>query len=180
VEQETGIENIYDEANYRYVHYMQQALKAQVLFQEGRDYIRQRKQIILIDQHTGRLMPNRRLSEGLHQAIEAKEGRARPPPRRDLRDHHHPELFPDVREAVRHERHGLTEAEEFYKIYKLDVTSIPTTRRWPAPTMPTWCIAAKRPNSGPWPARSWLVTAAGSRCWWAPPRWRCPSAWAGG
>jgi len=53
---------------------MQQALKAQVLFLEGRDYIRQRKRIILIDQHTGRLMPNRRLSEGLHQAIEAKEG----------------------------------------------------------------------------------------------------------
>jgi preprotein translocase subunit SecA len=126
VEQETGIENIYDEANYRYVHYMQQALKAQVLFQEGRDYIRQRKQIILIDQHTGRLMPNRRLSEGLHQAIEAKEGvtvRPRDVTSATITIQNYFRMYQKLSGMS---GTAMTEAEEFYKIYKLDVTSIPT------------------------------------------------------
>jgi preprotein translocase subunit SecA len=126
VEQETGIENIYDEANYRYVHYMQQALKAQVLFQEGRDYIRQRKQIILIDQHTGRLMPSRRLSEGLHQAIEAKEGvpvRPRDVTSATITIQNYFRMYEKLAGMS---GTALTESEEFYKIYKLDVASIPT------------------------------------------------------
>ncbi len=126
VEQETGIENIYDEANYRYVHYMQQALKAQVLFQEGRDYIRQRKQIILIDQHTGRLTPNRRLSEGLHQAIEAKEGvpvRPRDVTSATITIQNYFRMYEKLAGMS---GTAMTEGEEFYKIYKLDVVSIPT------------------------------------------------------
>ncbi|MDX9829470.1 MAG: hypothetical protein RBU35_04340 [Anaerolineae bacterium] len=126
IEQETGIENIYDEANYRYVHYMQQALKAQVLFQEGRDYIRQRKQIILIDQHTGRLMPNRRLSEGLHQAIEAKEGvpvRPRDVTSATITIQNYFRMYEKLAGMS---GTAMTEGEEFFKIYKLDVVSIPT------------------------------------------------------
>jgi preprotein translocase subunit SecA len=126
VEQETGIENIYDEANYRYVHYMQQALKAQVLFAEGRDYIRQRKQIILIDQHTGRLMPSRRLSEGLHQAIEAKEGVPIQP--RDVTSATITiqNYFRMYEKLAGMSGTAVTESEEFFKIYKLDVVAIPT------------------------------------------------------
>jgi preprotein translocase subunit SecA len=128
VEQETGIENIYDEANYRYVHYMQQALKAQVLFLEGRDYIRQRKQIILVDQHTGRLMPNRRLSEGLHQAIEAKE--AVPIRPRDVTSATITiqNYFRMYKKLAGMSGTALTEAEEFFKIYNLDVLAIPTNK----------------------------------------------------
>jgi preprotein translocase subunit SecA len=128
VEQETGIENIYDEANYRYVHYMQQALKAQVLFLEGRDYIRQRKQIILVDYHTGRLMPDRRLSEGLHQAIEAKEGVSIRP--RDVTSATITiqNYFRMYEKLAGMSGTALTEAEEFYKIYKLDVVAIPTNK----------------------------------------------------
>jgi preprotein translocase subunit SecA len=128
VEQETGIENIYDEANYRYVHYMQQALKAQVLFQEGRDYIRQRKRIILIDQHTGRLMPDRRLSEGLHQAIEAKE--AVPVRPRDVTSATITiqNYFRMYDKLAGMSGTALTEAEEFFKIYKLEVLAIPTNQ----------------------------------------------------
>jgi len=128
VEQETGIENIYDEANYRYVHYMQQALKAQVLFLEGRDYIRQRKRIILIDQHTGRLMPNRRLSEGLHQAIEAKEGVPIRP--RDVTSATVTiqNYFRMYEKLAGMSGTALTEAEEFYKIYNLEVLAIPTNK----------------------------------------------------
>jgi preprotein translocase subunit SecA len=128
VEQETGIENIYDEANYRYVHYMQQALKAQVLFLEGRDYIRQRKQIILVDQHTGRLMPSRRLSEGLHQAIEAKEGVPIRP--RDVTSATVTiqNYFRMYEKLAGMSGTALTEAEEFFKIYNLEVLAIPTNK----------------------------------------------------
>ncbi len=128
VEQETGIENIYDEANYRYVHYMQQALKAQVLFLEGRDYIRQRKQIILVDQHTGRLMPSRRLSEGLHQAIEAKE--AVPVRPRDVTSATVTiqNYFRMYEKLAGMSGTALTEAEEFFKIYTLEVLAIPTNK----------------------------------------------------
>jgi len=128
VEQETGIENIYDEANYRYVHYMQQALKAQVLFEEGRDYIRQRKRIILIDQHTGRLMPNRRLSEGLHQAIEAKESVPIRP--RDVTSATVTiqNYFRMYKKLAGMSGTALTEGEEFFKIYNLEVLAIPTNK----------------------------------------------------
>ncbi|MFN2168317.1 MAG: hypothetical protein ACK2U9_18905, partial [Anaerolineae bacterium] len=128
VEQETGIENIYDEANYRLVHYMQQALKAQVLFLEGRHYIRQRKRIILIDQHTGRLMPSRRLSEGLHQAIEAKEGvpvRPRDVTSATITIQNYFRMYEKLAGMS---GTAVTEGEEFFKIYELDVLAIPTNK----------------------------------------------------
>ncbi|MFN2242474.1 MAG: preprotein translocase subunit SecA, partial [Anaerolineae bacterium] len=128
VEEETGIENIYDEANYRYVHYMQQALKAQVLFLEGRDYIRQRKQIILVDQHTGRLMPSRRLSEGLHQAIEAKEGvpiRPRDVTSATITIQNYFRMYDKLAGMS---GTAMTEGEEFFKIYNLEVMEIPTNK----------------------------------------------------
>jgi preprotein translocase subunit SecA len=128
VEEETGIENIYDEANYRYVHYMQQALKAQVLFLEGRDYIRQRKQIILVDQHTGRLMPSRRLSEGLHQAIEAKEGvpiRPRDVTSATITIQNYFRMYEKLAGMS---GTAVTEGEEFFKIYNLEVIAIPTNK----------------------------------------------------
>ena len=128
IERETGIENIYDEANYRYVHFMEQALKAQVLFQEGKDYIRQRKQIVLIDHHTGRLMANRRLSEGLHQAIEAKEGVPVQP--RDVTSATITiqNYFRMYKKLAGMSGTAVTEGEEFFKIYALDVLPIPTNR----------------------------------------------------
>ena len=69
-----GIENIYVEGGVREVHHIEQALKAQVLFKKDRDYVVKDGEIIIVDEFTGRLMPGRRYSEGLHQAIEAKEG----------------------------------------------------------------------------------------------------------
>ncbi len=128
VEEETGIENIYDEANYRYVHYMQQALKAQVIFLEGRDYIRQRKQVILVDQHTGRLMPSRRLSEGLHQAIEAKEGvpvRPRDVTSATITIQNYFRMYEKLAGMS---GTAVTEGEEFFKIYNLEVLAIPTNK----------------------------------------------------
>ena len=128
VERQTGIDNIYDEANERFVHYMEQALKAQVLFREGRDYIRQQKRIVLVDPHTGRLMPDRRLSEGLHQAIEAKE--RVPVQARDMINATITiqNYFRMYKKLAGMSGTALTEAEEFFKIYKLDVLPIPTNQ----------------------------------------------------
>jgi preprotein translocase subunit SecA len=84
--------------------------------------------VILIDEFTGRMMQGRRLSEGLHQAIEAKEGAQRPAREPDPGLGHHPELLPPLQEAVGHDRHGATEAQEFLDIYKMDVMEIPTNR----------------------------------------------------
>jgi preprotein translocase subunit SecA len=73
VEKILGLDNIYQEGGIRYVHHLEQALRAQVLFKKDKDYVVRDGQVIIVDEFTGRLMPGRRYSEGLHQALEAKE-----------------------------------------------------------------------------------------------------------
>ena len=94
-----GVPNLYDPSQIDTLHHVNQALKAHTLFKRDVDYIVKDGEVIIVDEFTGRLMPGRRWSDGLHQAVEAKEGvrdRAREP---DARDDHHPELLPHVREA---------------------------------------------------------------------------------
>jgi len=74
VEQILGVKDIYQERGIKYVHHLEQALKAEVLFQKDRDYVLRDNQVMIIDEFTGRLLPGRRFSGGLHQALEAKEG----------------------------------------------------------------------------------------------------------
>ncbi len=69
-----GLENLYDPANIEYNHHFQQALRAHTLFKRDRDYVVKEGEVIIVDEFTGRLMPGRRWSDGLHQAVEAKEG----------------------------------------------------------------------------------------------------------
>src|SRR6185295_11882073 len=69
-----GIENLYDPANMEILHHVTQALKAHVLFHRDVDYMVKDGQVVIVDEFTGRLMPGRRWSDGLHQAVEAKEG----------------------------------------------------------------------------------------------------------
>ncbi len=126
VEAETGIDNIYDEANYRYVHYMEQALKAHVLYRRDRDYIRQGQRIVLVDEFTGRLMPDRRLSEGLHQAIEAKEGVRILPRMMTQATITLQNYFRMYEKLAGMTGTAATEAEELDKIYSLDVLVLPT------------------------------------------------------
>ncbi len=126
VEAETGIENIYDEANYQYVHYMEQALRAQVLFHKDRDYIKQGQRIVLVDEFTGRLMPDRRLSEGLHQAIEAKEGAPIRPRMMTQATITLQNYFRMYEKLAGMTGTAATEAEELDKIYTLDVMVLPT------------------------------------------------------
>ena len=73
VEKLLGLPNLYDPANIEYNHHVQQALKAHVLFLRDKDYVVKDGEVIIVDEFTGRLMPGRRWSDGLHQAVEAKE-----------------------------------------------------------------------------------------------------------
>ncbi|MCK9357965.1 MAG: preprotein translocase subunit SecA [Dehalococcoidia bacterium] len=120
--------SLYDASNYGLTHYLQSALRAHVLFSRDKDYVVKNGQVIIVDEFTGRLMPGRRYSEGLHQAIEAKE---------------HVQV---QRESVTHATvtfqnyfrmydklagmtgTAVTEAEEFNRIYKLDAIEVPTNQ----------------------------------------------------
>ncbi len=128
VERLAGVENIYDEQNYVLAHYLDNALKAEVIFKNDRDYIVENGQVIIIDEFTGRKMYGRRYSEGLHQAIEAKEGVRVERENKTLGTITFQNYF-----RLYHKLSGMTgtaqtEAEELHKIYKLDVVTIPTHR----------------------------------------------------
>ena len=97
---------LYDIHNVGLVHHVNQALRAHKLFARDTDYIVKDDKIIIIDEFTGRMMEGRRYSEGLHQALEAKEGRDRPEREPDARLDHLSELFPALSQARRHDRHG--------------------------------------------------------------------------
>ena len=96
---------LYDPESTNIVHHVNQALRAHVLFHRDKDYIVRNGEVVLIDEFTGRMMSGRRLSEGLHQAIEAKEGVGIRPENVTLASRHLPELLPPLREARRHDRH---------------------------------------------------------------------------
>jgi len=126
IEHETGILDMYDEANFQYVHFMQQALNALALYRRDRDYIVRGRRVVLVDHFTGRLMPDRKLSEGLHQAIEAKEGVPITP-----RNVVHATITIQNYFRMYRKLSGMTgtavsEAEEFDKIYGLEVVVVPT------------------------------------------------------
>lgn len=121
------VENLY-EKDFDTVHHVEQALKAQTLFQKDRDYIVKEGQIIIVDDHTGRLMYGRRYSEGLHQAIEAKEGVTIQQESKTLATISLQNYFRMYQKLAGMTGTAETEAEEFKKIYDLDVVVIPTNR----------------------------------------------------
>ncbi|MBI2990416.1 MAG: preprotein translocase subunit SecA [Candidatus Magasanikbacteria bacterium] len=123
-----GIENIYVEAGIRTVHHIEQALKAEVLFKRDKDYIVDDGEVIIIDEFTGRKMPGRRYSEGLHQAIEAKEGVRIQRESQTLATITYQNLFRMYRKLSGMTGTAETEKEEFYKIYGLDVLVLPTNK----------------------------------------------------
>jgi preprotein translocase subunit SecA len=119
---------LYDAANVSVVHHVNQALKANVLYTREKDYIVRGGEVILIDEFTGRMMQGRRLSEGLHQAIEAKEGAHVQPENQTLASVTIQNYFRLYRKLSGMTGTAATEAQEFAEIYKMDVTEIPTNR----------------------------------------------------
>ncbi|MBI4023124.1 preprotein translocase subunit SecA [Candidatus Berkelbacteria bacterium] len=128
MERSLGVENIYDERTVQYVHHLEEALKAKALFQRDKDYVVKDGEVIIVDEFTGRLMPGRRYSEGLHQAIEAKEGVEVRQESRTLATITFQNLFRMYGKLSGMTGTAETEAEEFAKIYHLDVLAIPTHR----------------------------------------------------
>jgi len=128
VEKLLGLGNIYVEGGIKEVHHLEQALKARVLFKRDRDYVVKDGEIIIVDEFTGRLMPGRRYSEGLHQAIEAKEGVQVQKESRTMATITFQNLFRLYKKLSGMTGTAATEAEEFHKIYKLDTIVIPTNK----------------------------------------------------
>jgi len=119
---------LYDAANVSIVHHVNQALRANVLYTREKDYIVRAGEVILIDEFTGRMMQGRRLSEGLHQAIEAKEGAHIQPENQTLASVTIQNYFRLYTKLSGMTGTAATEAQEFGDIYKMDVSEIPTNR----------------------------------------------------
>ena len=128
VEKLLGCGNLYQPENWSTLHHVQQALKASVLFQRDKDYLVQDGQVIIVDEFTGRVMPGRRWSDGLHQAIEAKENVKIERENQTLATITFQNYFRLYKKLAGMTGTAETEAAEFEKTYKLDVMVIPTNR----------------------------------------------------
>ncbi len=128
VEKLLGISNIYEEKGFRFVRYLEQALRSQALFIRDRDYVVKDGEVLIVDEFTGRLMPGRRWSEGLHQAIEAKEGVPVQRESRTLATITFQNLFRMYEKLAGMTGTAATNAEEFHKVYRMEVVVIPTDK----------------------------------------------------
>src|SRR5579864_9266889 len=129
VEKLLGLPNLYDPAYIEFNHHVQQALKAHVLFHRDKDYVVKDGQVIIVDEFTGRLMPGRRWSDGLHQAVEAKENVKIERENQTLATITFQNYFRMYKKLSGMTGTAETEAAEFQKTYNLDVTVIPTNRK---------------------------------------------------
>jgi len=119
-------ESLYDVENVSVVHHVNQALRAHKLFQRDKDYIVRNGEVVIIDEFTGRMMPGRRYSEGLHQALEAKEHQPIQPENQTLASITFQNYFRMYEKLAGMTGTAMTEAEEFMDIYGLEVLEVPT------------------------------------------------------
>ncbi len=128
IEKILGMGNIYETRGIKYLHHLEQALKAEVLFKRDKDYVVKDGEVIIVDEFTGRLMPGRRWSAGLHQAIEAKEGVQIKPESLTLASITFQNYFRMYKKLAGMTGTAATSAEEFDKVYNLDVVVVPTNK----------------------------------------------------
>ncbi len=128
VEKSLGIENIYTDKGIKYVHHLETAIKAKELYVLDRDYVIRDDGIVIVDEFTGRMQPGRRWSEGLHQAIEAKEGVKIQKESRTFASITFQNYFRMYEKLSGMTGTALTSKEEFFKVYGLEVASIPTNK----------------------------------------------------
>jgi preprotein translocase subunit SecA len=136
LERALGIDNIYSLENYGLTRYMEAALKAQIIYQRDRDYVVKQNQIVIVDAFTGRLMEGRRWSDGLHQAVEAKEGVKVQQESVTYATITIQNFFRLYKKLSGMTGTAVTEAEELNEIYKLEVMIIPTHRNIAREDMP--------------------------------------------
>jgi preprotein translocase subunit SecA len=123
-----AVGNLFEPQNMDWVHHTYQALKAHLLFKRDVDYMVKDSEVVIVDEFTGRLMPGRRYSDGLHQALEAKENVKIERENQTLATITFQNYFRMYKKLAGMTGTAETEAEEFYKIYKLEVNVIPTNR----------------------------------------------------
>ncbi|MEI8270936.1 MAG: preprotein translocase subunit SecA, partial [bacterium] len=123
-----GVDNIYTEKGIKYVHHLETAVKAQAIFERDKDYVVKEGEVIIVDPFTGRLQPGRRWSEGIHQAIEAKEGVKIEKETRSSGSITFQNYFRFYKKLGGMTGTAETSSEEFLKVYGLDVIVIPTNR----------------------------------------------------
>lgn len=128
IEKFFSVDNLYDLDNVKLLHHVNQALRAHVLFKRDVEYVVKDDEVLIVDEFTGRILPGRRYSDGLHQAIEAKEGVKIERESQTLASITLQNLFRLYPKLAGMTGTALTEAEEFHKIYKLDVISVPTNK----------------------------------------------------
>ncbi|MBI4138123.1 MAG: preprotein translocase subunit SecA [Candidatus Wildermuthbacteria bacterium] len=128
IERLTGVKDIYQERGIKFLHHVEQGLKAHVLFEKDRDYVVRSGQVIIVDEFTGRMLPGRRYSGGLHQALEAKEGVQVQPESITLASITFQNYFRMYKKLSGMTGTALTSAEEFSKVYGLEVISVPTNK----------------------------------------------------
>jgi preprotein translocase subunit SecA len=123
-----GIDNIYTEKGIKYVHHLETAVRAKALFHKDKEYVVKNGEIIIVDEFTGRLQPGRRWSEGLHQAVEAKEGVTVQKESRTFASITYQNYFRLYDKLSGMTGTAKTSAEEFFKVYALDVAEVPTNK----------------------------------------------------
>ncbi|OGC81112.1 preprotein translocase subunit SecA [Candidatus Adlerbacteria bacterium RIFCSPLOWO2_01_FULL_51_16] len=123
-----GIDNLYTQAGIKHVHHLETAVRAKALFRRDKEYVVRDNEVIIVDEFTGRLQPGRRWSEGLHQAIEAKEGVKVQKESRTFASITYQNYFRLYEKLAGMTGTAKTSSEEFYKVYKLETVEIPTNQ----------------------------------------------------
>ena len=171
-----GEGSLYDAGNVTIVHHVNQALRAHKLFQRDKDYIVRNGEVVIIDEFTGRMMPGRRYSEGLHQALEAKEHVQVQPENVTLASITFQNYFRLYKKLAGMTGTAATEADEFAEIYKLDVVEIPTNKPVRRIDEDDEVYRTAEEKCAPSRARSKRPTTRCSRCSSARPRSKSPSS----
>ena len=125
-EKQLGVENIYTDKGIKYVHHLETAVRAKAIFHKDKEYVVKDNEVIIVDEFTGRLQPGRRWSEGLHQAIEAKEGVHIQQETRTFASVTFQNYFRLYKKLAGMTGTAMTSSEEFFKVYGLTVVAVPT------------------------------------------------------
>ena len=125
-EKQLGIENIYTDAGIKSVHHLETAIKARALYHKDKEYVVKNNEVVIVDEFTGRLQPGRRWSDGLHQAVEAKEGVSIQQESRTYASITFQNFFRMYPKLAGMTGTAATSSEEFFKVYGLEVYSVPT------------------------------------------------------
>lgn len=128
VEKILGIDNLYSQSGFRYIHYLEESLKAFAIFKKDKDYVVKNNEVLIVDEFTGRILAGRRYSGGLHQALEAKEKVPVRQENRIMASITYQNYFRSYEKLSGMTGTALTSAEEFDKVYGLEAVAIPTNK----------------------------------------------------